>query len=316
MDAVQQLNYQPFARAVGRPRRARQAGPWSIGVVLAAARYKFSDPYWSPVLDGVDAELRRSGCHLIFAASPEETDDLQRRETLVKGSYDGLILLGDFVDRLDLIEDGRTVVVEGEDQLRWRGEPRVDIVTAEKRRSIYALVDHLAMLERRQIGFLGPPAERDERAEAFPHALQRAGLAFDPDLVIASAWAIDKAYAAVSAFLGQDPKIDALICASDELALGAMRAARERDLRLPQDLAVTGFDDVPFAASVHPALTTARLSRADVGAVAAQRMIERLDDPGCPVSIQFVPTTLIVRASCGETVQPQEFRSNQVSIDP
>ncbi|HZT97101.1 MAG TPA: LacI family DNA-binding transcriptional regulator [Chloroflexota bacterium] len=300
VEAMQELNYRPWSRSAARYRRSRQATTGCVGVVLRVARYKFSDPYWAPVLDGLDAELTRQGFELGFVVALDELDNNHRAGLLARREYDGLILLGDFAERPEVVEAGRTVVVEGEDVLRWQGTLDVDFVTAEKRRSIYSVVEHLAALGRSRIGFVGPLASRDERAEAFPTGLGRCDLAFDPGRCVESSWTVGDGYEAANALFDRGTDVDALVCASDELALGTMRAAREAGRSLPDDLAVTGFDDVPFAASLHPALTTIRLSREAVGTVAARRVIERITDPGCPRTIQIVPTKLIVRASCAE----------------
>ena len=92
---------------------------------------------------------------------------------------------------------------------------------------------------------------------------------------------------------------DALVCGSDIIAIGAMRAAKERGVRIPDDLAITGFDDLPFVQDLDPPLTTIHVPQKVLGELAARRVVERVTAPDLPAMIQIVPTRLVVRASSG-----------------
>jgi DNA-binding LacI/PurR family transcriptional regulator len=268
-------------------------------VVLRGESYKFADPYWASVLDGLDAELARHDYNLAFTLSVTELEHSSRRALLSREHADGLVLLGPIPPPVDLFDIARTVLVEGIDEIRWGGAYEVDVITVEKRRSIYQVVEHLAVTGRRRIGFLGPAASRDERTEAFPHALARMNLPIDPALIVESPWATEGAYLAATELLSGAVIPDAVVCASDEIAVGVMQAARERCLRLPEHLAITGFDDLPFAALLEPSLTTVAVPRGAVGVVAAQRVIERIEGSRLPVTTEVLPAKLVVRASSG-----------------
>jgi len=302
-EAVRQLQYEPNAaaremahRADGPPRRTA-----SVGLILGTVAYKFSDPYWSPVIDGIDEELIRQGYHLQFTFTINDLKHRRQRRMLSHAHVDGLILAGGMRPFGDAIGRARTVVVEGGDDLLRRGPAlTVDVIAAEKPRAMGRLVDHLVALGHRRMAFLGPAPERDERAEGFVQALHRHGLPCDPALLVASPWPTEDAYPIADALLAErGHTIDAIVCGCDTIAIGAMRAARGRGMRLPDDLAITGFDDIPFARDTDPALTTVRVPKALMGELAARKLIERLANPTLSPIVQIVPTTLVVRASCG-----------------
>jgi DNA-binding LacI/PurR family transcriptional regulator len=186
-----------------------------------------------------------------------------------------------------------------DDQGRWQERLPTDIVAIEKRRAMYRLVDHLVSLGHRRLGFLGSSPTADERAEAFYHALARQDLPCDPGVCRLSPFPVEEAYQVARALFAEQSRPDALVCGCDTIAIGAMRAAKECGLRLPADLAITGFDDIPFARDLDPPLTTVHVPKELLGELAVRTLIERIEHPDRPPIIRVVPTTLVVRASCG-----------------
>ena len=274
---------------------------YAIGLVLGNVSYKFSDPFWSPVLDGVDGELIRQRYRLLFTHTVDDLRHARQRRLLSRSHIDGLILVGGLRPFGHAIGLDRMVLIEGgDDRLRWEDPLRIDVISMEKTRAMFRLIDHLISLGHRRIGFLGPPASLDERAVAFPQALARHGLAVDPAHVAEAPWSAEGAYAVALPFLRQrGAAIDALICGCDTMAIGAMRAARECAIRLPEDLAITGFDDIAFARDLEPPLTTVSVPKELMGQLAARRLLERIAQPDLPPIIQTVPTSLVIRGSCG-----------------
>lgn len=306
-DVARQLNYQPavVARRAAEVAAAPPRRTSNIGLVLRAT-YRFTDPFWSRVLEGVTDEALRLGYHIRFSFL---VNDLayRRRQRLLQSRYiDGLILIGDMgllddVAALDPPE--HMVVIAGFDQLRWESEVLFDVITMEKHAALDRLVGHLVALGHQRLGFLGPLPDHDRRGEGFVHALARRGLALDPALYVECDFSTEAGYAATHALLSQPaPALDALICACDTVAIGAMRAAKERGLRLPDDLAIAGFDNIPFSRDLDPPLTTVQVPKELMGELAARRLIERINHPEWPPIIQTVPTTLVARASCGEAL--------------
>jgi DNA-binding LacI/PurR family transcriptional regulator len=303
--AVDQLKYRPL------PAATRHSGPAAgaarrtnnIGLVLRAT-YRFTDPFWSPVLEGLTEEALRQGYHIRFAFIAEDLAHDQRRRLLNPRYIDGLILIGDMAllnDVAELEAPGHIVVIAGYDTTRWESDVRFDVITMEKHAAMDSIVGHLFALGRRRLGFLGPTPDHDRRGEAFVHALARRDLPLAPELFVECDFGTEAAYAATHSLLRSHAgRLDGLVCACDTNAIGAIRAAKEFGLRLPADLAVAGFDNIPFSRDLDPPLTTVQVPKELMGALAARRLIDRITHPEWPPIIQMVPTTLVPRLSCGE----------------
>lgn len=304
-DVARQLDYRPAVVA----RRPSEAAVTSlrrtnnVGLVLRAT-YRFSDPFWSPVLDGVADEILRQGYHIRFAFILDDLTHARRRRLLHARFIDGLILIGDMgllTEVSGLEPPEHIVVIAGYDAARWESDVRFDVVTMEKHAAMDGLVGHLVALGHRRLGFLGPTPDADRRAEGFVHALARRELPLDPGLFVECDFGTEAGYAAALALLSERAgDLDALVCACDTIAIGAVRAAKECGLRLPADLAISGYDNIPFSRDLDPPLTTVQVPKELMGELAARRLIERLNHPEWPPIIQTVPTSLVTRASCGE----------------
>jgi LacI family transcriptional regulator len=304
-EVVNQLNYQPAnvsqrpaGAAVGAVRRTN-----NIGLVLRAT-YRFSDPFWSPVLDGVTEEILRQGYHIRFSYIVDDLTHHHRRRLLSARHIDGLILIGDMgltEDVAGLEPPEHVVVIAGFDAARWESDVRFDVITMEKLAAMDRLVGHMAALGHRRLAFLGPTPDHDRRADGFVHALAHHGLPLVPELMVECDFSTEAGYAAARALLSERPSaLDGMVCACDTMAIGAMRAAKECGLTLPADLAIAGYDNIPFSRDLDPPLTTVQVPKELMGELAARRLIERINHPEWPPIIQVVPTTLVVRASCGE----------------
>ena len=313
--AVRELNYVPNDAAQRLGSRSGDAktlrGVINIGLVVGNTSYKFADPFWTPVLEGIDREATRQGHHLRFTFTLDDLTHAHHRELLTPEHVDGLIIVGghDSLFALESLPDwlqdkdarSRTVIIEGGDDRLYRNLPlQYDVVTCDKRYSIYQLINHLVLLGHRRLAFLGPGIDHDDRGAAFVQALAFHNLPFDPELYIESPWTTEDAYLAAQQLLKRDKPIDAVVCGCDAIAISMMRAAREAGMRLPEDLAIAGFDDIEFARHMHPALTTIHVEKELLGELAVRKLLERLQRPDLLPILQIAPDTLVVRESCGE----------------
>nr|BBH88183.1 LacI family transcriptional regulator [Thermosporothrix sp. COM3] len=168
------------------------------------------------------------------------------------------------------------------------------------------VTEHLLSLGHRRIAFLPGPAGNMvamERLLGGQQAMARAGIAVDPGLIFSSGWNVEEAYQAVCHLLEQRRDWTALVAGSDLMALGALRALHERGLRVPDDVSLTGFDDVVLSQYMTPPLTTVRQDRARMGKEAVQRLVALIEGKE-HVAPLIVPTQLVVRASTAP-VRPQ-----------
>ncbi len=161
---------------------------------------------------------------------------------------------------------------------------------------------HLLTLGHKRIGFVnGVAVQRlsSDRMTAYRTALENAGLPFDEDLIEPCGTTIEAGYQAALRLLERTPRPTALLVINDLLAMGALRAAAVRGLRVPDDLSVAGFDDIEMAAYTTPPLTTTRVNAEEDGRTAGRLLLMRLQNPSLPAQHVRIPSRLVVRASTG-----------------
>jgi len=175
-------------------------------------------------------------------------------------------------------------------------------VAFENKAGTQMAVEHLISVHGcRRIAFLaGPPENEDAqwRLAGYQERLAAHGIPFDPALVRVANFRQNQAEEAVVAWLAQGVDFDAIFAADDDMALGAYHALSLAGLRVPEDVAVIGFDDVPFAPLLSPALTTVRAPIEDVGRMAAEKLVAQIQGQEVDL-LTLLPTELVIRRSCG-----------------
>jgi LacI family transcriptional regulator len=173
-------------------------------------------------------------------------------------------------------------------------------LTFDNRGGGQRLTEHLIGLGHRRIGYIAGPEERTttrHRLEGHRAALEAAGIPEDPRWTVYGRYDRTSGYEATLELLRRDPSLTAVVAANDSVALGTCAALRESGLRIPEDVSVAGFDDLPFSVDAVPALTTVRLPLAEAGARAGRIAMGREEPP--PGGIATVGGELMVRGSSG-----------------
>ncbi|WP_437637547.1 substrate-binding domain-containing protein [Sorangium sp. So ce854] len=182
-------------------------------------------------------------------------------------------------------------------------DARCPVVRAENRDSTRRLVDHLVGLGHRRIAYIGKATSGDfvERGAAFDEALRARGLPADLNLLSSfEECSIVYTERRLGELLDRDGELcDAIVAGNDEMAIGAIRAIRARGHRVPEDIAVVGFDDISLAQHCDPPLTTVRQSPELLGQMAVALLADRLDGRPPPQPVTRIPAELVVRRSCG-----------------
>jgi LacI family transcriptional regulator len=175
-----------------------------------------------------------------------------------------------------------------------------DSVTFDGYDGIRQIVDHLVQRGRRRIAFIA--GHFDARQQGYMDALQAHGLSADPEWCIhvpygLDGWTRDLGHTGAEQLLRLPKRPDAIVCASDLIAIGAIQRLHQYGLRVPDDMAVTGFDDITESAFTVPPLTTVHVHKQLMGALAAERIVKRFENPEeIPLLIQ-TPTQLVIRQS-------------------
>lgn len=211
----------------------------------------------------------------------------------------GLVLLGGVRDErfvAELQNLGIPFVIAGA-HLR---PMEVNCVMADVGQGIRQVMEHLIERGRRRIAFVNGPATTTTSAEkhdAYRLMLCTNNLPFDPDRVTASEFTAESGYQQTRQLLERCPDSDAIVFADDVIAFGGLRAIRERGLRIPEDVAVTGFGDYELSGYTDPPLTSVRFDMYMMGVIAARRLCMLFDGADDYPWLIRVPTTLIRRAS-------------------
>lgn len=190
-----------------------------------------------------------------------------------------------------------------------------DFVDMNNRDSVFSIVEHLASRGHRQIGMVKGSIETRNillREEGFVESVGRCGLHLDPQLILPVDITFHGAHEDMSALLRGGVKLpSALFCANDIIACACLRAFREAGIRVPDDVSIVGFDDLPLAANSDPPLTTIRVSQAHMGRLAVQLLSARIRE-----HIQAPPVKMLVGGSLVPRRSVKDFELQQPEGDP
>lgn len=259
------------------------------------------NPFFLAMLGSITRHCANRGLDLLISFQRMEDDWHKRYQDSHRA--DGLILLGygDYA----LYESRLTQLVrQGTHFVRWGSVDAANIgptVGSDNFGAGRLAGEHLLARGRRRIAFLGTADEHypefQARHAGLCKAVMTAGLACDPMLQHDAITTEQAGHAAARALIDSGVQFDAIFAASDLIAIGAMRALAERDKRVPEDVAVVGFDDIPAASLTSPPLTTVMQDLRGAGEVLVETLLAQIEDrPSPPPTL---PTRLIVRGSTG-----------------
>jgi DNA-binding LacI/PurR family transcriptional regulator len=302
--AMAKLDYTPNAAARSLAGRKTK----TIGLLLP----EIAGEFFLPLIRGIESIVQDQGFDLLIHASSQPYRERGGMiSPLGEHNVDGLLV---FTDRLS---DSAITRLHGRGfplVLLHRSPPAgldIPCVTFENKAGARRLVEHLIVEHgSRRIAFLaGPQGNEDSywREAGYREALGEHDIALDPDLIGIGEFNDIKAQAVVAGWLRQGLEFDAIFAGDDEAATGAMLALRRAGKRIPDDVAVVGFDDVVLARLMSPPLTTIHAPIETSGRVAAQQLFSLLQT-GAGKSLTLLPTNLVIRQSCGcsnwETSRP------------
>jgi DNA-binding LacI/PurR family transcriptional regulator len=302
--AVAKLGYVPNRAA--RSLVTRRADSIALVVSEPHARF-FSEPFFAGMVRGVSAALAETGVQLLLLIAQDLPDRGRLERYVVGGHVDGVLLAslhGDDPLPGTLERAGVPAVLVG--RPAGRGGPRVDrgtpasYVDADNRGGAGKAVDHLARRGRRTIATITGPLDMGvglDRLDGYRDGLRAAGLTEADDLVETGDFTEEGGAAAMARLLARPgPPVDAVFAASDLMAAGALRALRAAGRRVPEDVAVVGFEDSAVARYAQPPLTTVRQPIEEMGRQATRLLLARV--AGEPGGMHLIlDVELVVRAS-------------------
>jgi DNA-binding LacI/PurR family transcriptional regulator len=294
--AITRLGYIPNRAARSLVTRRTE----SVGLVIPEPTTKlFGDPFFPRLIRGINSVLGDAGQLLVLLTPQSSHDEEQLGQYLASGHLDGAMLVSlHGADPLPgfLADRGVPVVVGGRPT---RGSA-VDVVDVDNIQGALQAVRHLIGLGRRRILTVTGPldmAPSQDRLSGYRSALAEAGIDHDPALELAGDFDQGVARDAVERFIAAGGKFDAVFAASDAMALGAMSALRRAGLRVPQDIAVVGYDDSPLALFSDPPLSSVRQPIEEMGREMARAMLAQLGASRQVPRSVVLATELVVRGS-------------------
>lgn len=289
---AERLRYVPN----GAARSLTTSRTYTVGVLLPDLHGEF----FSEVIRGVDLAARQAGYHLLVSGFHDDVREVEAALRAMAGRVDGLLVMAPDLGPRQLEANlplGLPVVL-----LNAPPADGYDALAVDNVGGATAMVRHLLGHGHCRVAILrGAEGNRDadERLRGYRAALAEAGLKPDADLEPAGAFTEAGGYEAARGLLALGRPPTAVFASNDAMALGALAAFREAELQVPNDVALAGFDDVPAARHVSPALSSVHVAIAELGGRALQSLLVALADGGRRPSSVTLPARLVLRASCG-----------------
>ena len=274
----------------------------SVGVVITEpASRLFNDPFFPRLLRGISAELSVRNLTLVLLMPSDVGDEVRLERYLAAGHVDGVVLVSlHGADPLPAdLQARRVPMVVGGRPPDGVSASYVDVDNREASRSA---VRHLAALGRRRIATISGPVDMGagiDRLEGYRSAIAELGLGADDRLVAEADFTYEGGAAAMRRLLQSAPDLDAVFAASDLMAAGALGVLRAAGRRVPEDVALVGFDDSPLAEAMEPALTSVRQPIEEMGRELVRLLVESLERPQRATRRVLLATELVPRASSG-----------------
>jgi LacI family transcriptional regulator len=309
LEVIKDLGYEPDARA----QALRSGSTQTIGLILP----DIHNPHFWQTADGVEQELRASGYNLLLSSAdldPEYEEDVFKM--LSRRRIDGLILIGASLFQSEGAQKTLAQLLKRRFPIAIIGNHQtVDCVASNYQAATQEAIAYLLSLQHRRIGLIyGVPPLRDglrtvdlpvdfaggmDRLQSYQDCFRTAGLPVDPELIVTCGPAIEDSYQAALQLLRLPARPTALLVINDLLAIGALRAAGDLGLRVPADLSLIGYDDIPLASYLTPRLTTSSKDMVRVGREAANLLLARIQDPDRPHQRIDIQARFIMRESTG-----------------
>lgn len=293
--AMQELNYRPSRVAQSLVTRRTR----TVGLVVEPQHGRLTtNPYLVGVLDGALEYITEQGYQIKIITLVRIGLDYML-EQLQDHSTDGIMLAAPRSDSPLVrwaVEHGVPAVVVGS----WLPDLPISCVEVDNERGVYEGVRYLIEQGHRRIGMVAGPVHQTsapQRERGYLRALEEARIPFESRWLYRGDYTAESGRLGALALLRNDPDLTAIVCGNDVVAIGALQALQAQGIRVPDEVSILGFDNLPEGTLVTPRLATIHHPRHEIGYLAAQVLLERLNQPDAPVVRKTVPTHLVIRES-------------------
>ena len=298
LKAVAELNYQPLVKKNIGLKKEPADSQFSVGCLLASTKGKYSDPFYLSILSGIEEELKKLGGMITLIHTEQELENAAVLNHVLNADLDGLIMMRPLPEPLFSLLRSRIPHIVGIDT----GHMPIDNVEYDHLRVSRMAVEYLYEKGHRQIGFIGGgtgnvPMKRSRRFRSYLETMRDLDLAVNPDWVLDCEWDDQKCMRLVEGVVRSEKMPTAFYCASDLMAMAALRSLYRMNIRVPQQVAVIGMSNIEMSQYANPPLTTIDVPTVEMGIAVARTIAARIrGDTTLPKRI-LLPSVLIERDS-------------------
>lgn len=285
----------------GAPKRQEgvPVSKMNVGLVIwCSEQIEFSDPYYLSIRQGIEEECIKHDIAItkVFRFTDEADINIDAYQ------FDGLFVIGKV--HANLFSKSSTTHIVSVD---YKLNETCDSVISDFRKATRQAMNHLFQLGHQKIGYIGGISyvrdtegivyNLDDRQMEYEKIMKEKGW-YDKRHILTGEWRTEEGYQLMKQALELTERPTAFLIGSDPMAIAAMKAVSESQYRVPDDIAIVSFDDIPFASFVTPPLTTVKIFTQEMGATAVKLMVDRLNGREIPLHVT-IPSKLIIRNSCG-----------------
>jgi LacI family transcriptional regulator len=289
LEVAKSLRYVPNVAARTLSIRRSQ----TIGIVLPEVHGEF----FSEVIRGIDLAARAAGYHILVSGSHSDAREMIDVLDAMRGRVDGLVVMAPDVTlaplRDQLAHKLPMVLLNSDDE-------RHPAITIDNYGGARTMMRHLASLGHKRIAFIQGPEQNGDARERLRgyRQVMRSLSAASRELEVDGDFTERAGYDAIRGLLGLDPRPTAIFAANDSMAIGALSALAAEGVKVPREMSLAGFDDIPIAHYVNPPLTTIGVDIAELGRRAFAVLVDAMEHNTNPRREECIATTLVVRQSC------------------
>lgn len=299
LSIARQLNYQPnfFARSLVTKRTK------ILGLVITT----IANPFYTELAQGIETTARSLGYNIIFCSTDYElSTEKQYIDMLRNKGVDGIIFTSAHIgdpNIIELAEEGFPMILLNRRTYHPTVRDKVDYVGVDNLLGGYLAVEHLIRLGHERIGIIGGSSESSvgfERLDGGKRALNAYGLEVREDYFLEGDFLKESGYQGGKRFLRMEKPPTAIFATNDYMALGTYQALVEEGVKIPEEMALVGFNDIEFTSMRGIELTTIGQKKYEMGALAVKRLVERIEgDRTQPPKEIILKPELIIRRTCG-----------------
>jgi DNA-binding LacI/PurR family transcriptional regulator len=295
LEVIAQMDYQPDRSA----QRLRSKMSSVIGLIIS----DIENPFFTSVVRGVEDVAYRHQMTVVLCNTDEDPKKQERYvDVMVKERVAGLIIApadGDTVSPLYRLQESGIPIVLLDRNI---GANKIDAVMVDNLNGAYTATKHLISLNRKRIALLNGDTQIktfEDRYKGYCKALEEANIKLNKQYVVEVLPKIERSYDAALQLLQLKSRPDAIFAGNNLITVGVLKAIRQLKLNVPEDIALVGFDDMPWSSELCPPITSIAQPTYELGKEAASLLIRRLQEPSRFQQTIMLHTRLIVRESCG-----------------